>query len=46
MSVDDDGNALFLKPMGMAHFGQQFERELTFEGAAEYFWSMFIERLR
>jgi hypothetical protein len=46
MSVDDDGNALFLKPMGMAHFGQQSERELTFEGAAEYFWSMFIERLR
>lgn len=46
MSVDDDGNALFLRAMGMAHFGQQPERELTFEGAAEYFWSMFIERLR
>ena len=46
MSVDDDGNTLFLSPMGMAHFGRNGDKELTHEGAAEYFWSLFIERLR
>ena len=46
MSVGDDGNTLFLSPMGMAHFGQNGDKELTHEGAAEYFWSLFIERLR
>ena len=47
MSVSDDGYALFLKPQGMAHyFMQQEDPALTMEGAAEYFWSLFIERLR
>ncbi|MEW8410581.1 MAG: toll/interleukin-1 receptor domain-containing protein [Candidatus Thiodiazotropha sp.] len=46
MSVGDDGSTLFLSPMGMAHFGRNGDKELTDEGAAEYFWSLFIERLR
>lgn len=46
MSVRDDGYTLYLEPMGMAHFGQRQESELTQEGAAEYFWSLFVERLR
>jgi hypothetical protein len=46
MSVRDDGYSLYLQPMGMAHFGQTQESELTYEGAAEYFWSLFVERLR
>ncbi len=46
MSIRDDGYTLFLEPMGMAQFGQQRDKELTHEGAAEYFWSLFVERLR
>lgn len=46
MSVSDDGYTLFLKPLGMAHFGQAGDAPLTMEGAAEYFWSLFVERLR
>ena len=46
MSVDDDGCTLFLKPLGMARLGQQHDDELTMEGAAEYFWDLFVERLR
>jgi hypothetical protein len=44
--VHDDGYTLFLEPMGMAHLAQRVEKELTSEGAAEYFWSLFVERLR
>ena len=46
MMVHDDGYILFLEPMGMAHLAQRVDKELTREGAAEYFWSLFVERLR
>ena len=47
MSVSDDGYALFLQPLGMAHyFAQQTDPALTMEGAGEYFWSLFVDRLR
>lgn len=46
ISVRDDGYTLFLEPMGIAQFGQQQGKELTHEGVAEYFWTLFIERLR
>ena len=46
LSVEDDGFSLFLKPMGMARMGQNINEHLTPEGAAEYYWSLFIERLR
>lgn len=46
MSVCDNGYTLFLEPMGMAHFGQVRDQKLTYEGAAEFYWNMFIERLR
>ena len=47
MSVSDDGYALFLKPLGMAHYhAQRVDPSLTKEGAAEYFWSLFVNRLR
>ena len=46
MSVHDDGFTLFLEPMGMAQFGQLQDKKLTLEGAAEYFWTLFVERLR
>ena len=46
MSVSDDGYTLCLRPLGMAHFGQSGDSLLTMEGAAEHFWSLFIEPLR
>ena len=47
MSVSDDGYALFLQPLGMAHYlAQQTDPALTVEGAGEYFWSLFVDRLR
>lgn len=46
MSVGDDGYTLFLEPLGIPFLGQQHDRHLTMEGAAEYFWSLFMERLR
>ncbi|MCB1859935.1 MAG: toll/interleukin-1 receptor domain-containing protein [Gammaproteobacteria bacterium] len=46
MSVGDNGYTLFLDPIGMAHFGQDRDKKLTHAGAAEYYWSLFIERLR
>lgn len=42
MSVRDDGYTLYLGPMGMAHFGQRQESELTHEEAAEYFWRLLV----
>lgn len=46
MSIRDDGYTLFLEPLGMSQLGQQRDKELTHEGAAECFWSLFVERLR
>lgn len=46
MTVHDDGYTLFLEPMGMAHLAQRVDKELTGEGAAEYCWSPFVERLK
>lgn len=46
MSVSDDGYTLFLQPLlGTMHFNRP-DPQLTMEGAAEHFWSLFIERLR
>lgn len=46
MSVSDDGYTLLLEPAGMAHFGQRDGSALTMQGAAEYFWNLFVNRLR
>ncbi|HCM1556256.1 TPA: toll/interleukin-1 receptor domain-containing protein [Vibrio parahaemolyticus] len=45
MSVADDGYSLYLKPLGMS-FTQSGTDELSQEGAAEYFWTMFIQHLQ
>lgn len=46
LSVDNDDQNLFLKPMGMAaHMGQS-EAHLTPEGAAEYYWSLLIQPMQ
>lgn len=46
MSVVDDGYTLLLEPIGMAHIGQLKKSKLSLQDAAEYFWSIFIQRLR
>ena len=46
-SVAEDGYNLYLRPMGMGiGYGRQQREALTYEGAAEYYWEMFIERLQ
>lgn len=44
LSVEADGEGIHLRPLGMAM--RQASGRLTFEGAAELYWEMFIEGLR
>jgi hypothetical protein len=46
LSVDNDGYTMFLKPVGISFRHQDRESKLTFEGAAEYLWEMFLEPLQ
>jgi TIR domain len=47
MSVGDDREALFLRPAGMQiHRNTSDTGTLTMQGAAEYYWSIFIEPLQ
>ena len=46
ISVGDDGYTLHLNPMGMAWVGEQRGAKLTYEGAAEYYWQLFVEKLQ
>ena len=47
IGVADDGQVLGLKPLGMAmHFAGERSELLTLEGAAEYFWSIFVRPLQ
>lgn len=49
MFVADEGYTIFLKTIGMAQIGQigQLQNsKLSQQDAAEYFWSIFIQRLR
>jgi hypothetical protein len=45
LRVEDDGYSLFLKPL-MAFQHRPATDQLTMQGAAEYYWSKFIERLQ
>jgi hypothetical protein len=48
LSVAQDGYNLFLKPIGMSMMmsGRERKDSLTFEGAVEYYWEMFIQKLQ
>jgi TIR domain-containing protein len=46
LGVNSDDQALYLKALGMATHTRDSERHLTFEGAAEYYWSLLIEPLQ
>jgi hypothetical protein len=45
LSVDDDGYTLFLKPL-LSFTHNRADKQLTYEGGAEYFWSKLIEPLQ
>ena len=44
LSVEADGDGMYLRPLGMAI--RQTSGRLTFEGAAELYWEMFVDGLR
>ena len=46
MSVRDDGHTLYLEPIGMTHLVQRKEPKFTHECAAEYYWGLFVSKLR
>ena len=46
LSVDDDGLTLHLRPMGLSQFSKGGDHGLTYEGAAESYWTLFIDGLR
>jgi hypothetical protein len=46
LRVTDDGYGLFLKPLGMMIHHRHDDALLTHQGAAEYFWNVFIEPLQ
>lgn len=46
LSVDDDGYTLFLKPLGLASLPRDKTDKMTQNGASEFLWSLFIERLQ
>ncbi len=45
-SVVDDGYTLQLKPLGMTMFADRREDALSQQGAAEYYWSLFISPMQ
>lgn len=46
LSVEADEQALFLRSMGMASYGRHRDAKLSFEGAAELYWGIFLEPLQ
>jgi hypothetical protein len=46
LNVMDDGYILSLKPLGMPLLSQRRDESLSQQGAAEYYWSLFIEPLQ
>jgi hypothetical protein len=46
LNLMDDGYTLSLKPLGMPLRSQRRNESLSQQGAAEYYWSLFIEPLQ
>lgn len=47
LSVEADGQGMYLKAMMSMHrMASSEEPKLSFEGAAEYYWSMLVDRLQ
>lgn len=46
LNVEADDQALYFRSMGMARFGADRDQKLSFEGAAEFYWGLFIAPLQ
>jgi hypothetical protein len=46
LNLTDDGYILSLKPLGMPLRSHRQDESLSQQGAAEYYWSLFIEPLQ
>lgn len=46
LSIEATDQALFLRPMGMGWSGGNEKKELTMDGAAEYYWEMLMAPLQ
>lgn len=46
LDVEADDQGLYFKASGMWSWGEQPKRHLTYEGAAEYFWSMLMRPIQ
>lgn len=46
LDITDDGYTLLLKPLGLQLFGDRRQETLSQQGAAEYYWSLFIRVLQ
>jgi hypothetical protein len=48
LSVENDTQSLYLKPLGMSTMGRggREEGKLSMEGAAEFYWELFIAPLQ
>lgn len=46
LHIESDNHSLYLKPLGMGRFGGIDKEQLSQQGASEYLWAMFIERLQ
>ena len=46
LNVEFDAQSMYMKALGMQSRGSQKESNLSAQGAAEYFWALFIERLQ
>lgn len=46
LSVETDGHVMYFRPFGMAFTGRNESEQLTYEGAAEYFWEQLIRPLQ
>jgi hypothetical protein len=46
ITVESDTQAMYFKPMGMQFYRGERDSQLSEQGASEYFWQLFIERLQ
>lgn len=46
LSVDFDTQAIFFKPLGMQSHHRTKHRQLSEQGASDYYWNLFIEALQ
>lgn len=46
VTIESDSQSMYFKALGMQHHRSEQSTQLSEQGASEYFWGMFIERLQ